>query len=675
MEQLISNWISAELIDSITHTIIQSIWQGAIIGIITWFFLKRSDNNPNTKYRVALLGLGVLFICCGVTFFMSYSSGVTVDTTEVIKAITTWTSDIVLVEDDYLELTNVWIGYLWILGVIGFTAKFLIDLSIIEYIKLTAFTNKETAVYQSLLSNISKTDKVLLKVSKTVQAPVTIGFLKPIILFPVGMLTQLTITEIESILRHEMAHIVRKDYLINIIQTTIEIVLFYHPLVWWLSGVSREQREYCCDDIALAQNSAMDYAKTLVRIQELAMDRRQSLVMSFADHSLMNRIKRIMNLPKSNRNMREKIIASVAILTLVIFFSKDMIANVTDKIWNKIEIENKDVPREDVELDVEVMSIDTLPKISKHSYSMTKSDDEGSISIQKENGKITKLEIDGKRIPESQYDQYKDEIEEMEGGTSKRKMWFSKDFGEMTPEEEAELEEKWERFGEGMEEWGENFGELFGDNFGKSMEEWGENFEKDFGQGMEEWGEQFGRSMEAWGEQFEDGFEWHFEDGDSTRAFSFVMPHIDEGMMLQLGDIMKDFNIDGLDLENFEMPELQGSMRDLTELLEDLDLESLDLRDLEGHRKMPRSSFGNGRTVEDKIGYELRKDRLISTGEVSEVELSGKHMKINGEKQPTNIWKKYKEIFEEESGFELSSDSKLKFNVEGKKTMKKSSAF
>ncbi len=675
METWISEWISPELIDSITHTIIQSIWQGGLIGIITWLWFRKSSNNPVVRYRIALLGLTTLFVCCLITFAMSYSSGVTLDTTEVVKTITNWTTDIVVLDDEYLTITNTWIGYLWIIGVIGFTAKFVIDLAIVEYIKKNSFSNEETALYEGLLSEISLANQVKLRVSNVVNAPVTVGFLKPLILFPVGMMTQLTTAEVESILRHEMAHIVRKDYLVNIIQTTMEIVLFYHPLVWWLSRVSREQREYCCDDVALAQNSAMDYAKTLVRIQELALDRRQSLAMSFADQSLMNRIKRIMNLPKSNRNMREKLIASVAILTLVIFFSKDMIANVTDKIWNKIEIENEEVPRDEVALNLDIMPIDTLPKISKHSYTMTKSDDDGSITIQKENGKITKLEIDGKQIPESDYDQYEDQIDQMEGRSSRGNTWIFRNGEDLTPEEEAELEERLEEFGESMEEWGENFGETFGENFGKSMEEWGENFGETFGKDMEEWGEEFGRSMEIWGQQFEDDFEWNIEDGDSSRSFSFVMPDIDENMLLNLEDIMKDFDLKGMDIENFRIPELNQSMDELSEMLENLELEGLDLRGLDRDRDMLGSDFGKSRTVEDKIGYELRKDRLISTGEVSEVELSGKHMKINGEKQPTNIWNKYKEIFEEESGFVLSSDSKLKFKVEGKKTMKKSSAF
>lgn len=664
MEKLISNWIGSELIDSITYTIIQSVWQGAIIALITYaLFRWKGNDSPIAKYRIALLGIASLFVCAAVTFLASYTSGVVSDTATITGVITEWTSNVIVLDEESLIGSTTWIGYLWILGVTAFSIKFLLDLGIVQYIKYSSIENEETSEYTPLLRRLQEGQNtpVALKVSNIIQAPITIGFWKPIILFPVGMMTQLTVSEVESVLKHEMAHIVRKDYLVNIIQSIMEIVLFYHPLVWWLSSVAREEREYCCDDAALSQQTApINYAKTLVRIQELVIQQRQTLAMSFADQSLMNRIKRIMNLPKSNRNMREKLIATTAVIVLLVCFSKDMIASVTEKIWSKVEIENRDVPREPVSLNMELMSIDTLPSVDTRSYSMSKSDDNGSISIKKENGKITKLEIDGKRIPESQYDQYQDEIDEMEGGTSRKgNVWM---FGDSDSIDSKELEEKFEQLGIDMENWGEQIGETFGEDFGKSMEEWGAEFEQSFGKDMEKWGEDFGKSMEIWGKQF--------EEGDSNSVHSFVLPDMDEDVMKQLEDI-----IGNIDLEGLKILELEGMTEGLSEMLEGLDFEQLNLEGLGNNRNHDRNELGSNRTVEDKIGYELRKDRLIATGEISEVELSGKHMKINGDKQPKNIWNKYKEIFEEESGITLSTDSKLKFKVEGKKTMKKSSAF
>ena len=303
-----------------------------------------------------------------------------------------------------------------------------------------------------------------------------------------------------------------------------------------------------------------------------------------------------------------------------------------------------------------VVKIDTLPKLSKHSYSMTKSDDEGSISIKKENGKITKLEIDGKSIPESEYGQYENEIQELEGGRSTSgNTWM---FSNGDPISGEEMQRNLRELDIDVE--------IMGEGFDRDMQEWAESF----GPAMEEWGEKFGRSMEIWGHQFEDGFEGRLGEGDSLRSFSFIMPDLDEDVMLQLEDLMG-----GIDMEGIKLLDLDIMTEDLEEMLEGLDFDDSKLRRLDNNRSYPSNRLGGNRTVEDKIGYELRKDRLIATGEVSEVELSGKHMKVNGDKQPKNIWNKYKEIFEEASGIELSKDSKLKFKVEGKKTISKSSAF
>ena len=75
--------------------------------------------------------------------------------------------------------------------------------------------------------------------------------LKPVILLPVGLATSLPIDQVEAILAHEMAHIRRNDYLINLLKSLIEVVFFYHPVIWWISSTLETEREHCCDDITI----------------------------------------------------------------------------------------------------------------------------------------------------------------------------------------------------------------------------------------------------------------------------------------------------------------------------------------------------------------------------------------------------------------------------------------
>jgi beta-lactamase regulating signal transducer with metallopeptidase domain len=107
--------------------------------------------------------------------------------------------------------------------------------------------------------------------SALVRSPLTIGHLKPVILFPIGLINRLSESEVEAILAHELAHILRRDYIFNILQSVVEVVFYFHPAVWWLSAQVRQERESACDDRAIALvGNKMNYAKALVTIQEMA---------------------------------------------------------------------------------------------------------------------------------------------------------------------------------------------------------------------------------------------------------------------------------------------------------------------------------------------------------------------------------------------------------------------
>lgn len=104
--------------------------------------------------------------------------------------------------------------------------------------------------------------------SPHISEPLTLGFWKPVVLFPVGMLLQLAPAQVEALLLHELAHIRRHDYLLNLFQLGLEVCFFYHPLFWLLSREARSRREFCCDEVVLRHTSnPMLYAKTLTDLQ------------------------------------------------------------------------------------------------------------------------------------------------------------------------------------------------------------------------------------------------------------------------------------------------------------------------------------------------------------------------------------------------------------------------
>jgi len=103
----------------------------------------------------------------------------------------------------------------------------------------------------ALMARMRVSAPVRLLVSSLAPVPMVLGWLRPVILAPVGMLTGLPAEQVRALLAHELAHVLRRDYLVNILQSVAEAALFYHPAVWWISERIRVEREACCDDMAV----------------------------------------------------------------------------------------------------------------------------------------------------------------------------------------------------------------------------------------------------------------------------------------------------------------------------------------------------------------------------------------------------------------------------------------
>jgi beta-lactamase regulating signal transducer with metallopeptidase domain len=129
--------------------------------------------------------------------------------------------------------------------------------------------------------------------SALVQVPTALGWLRPVVLVPAGALVGLTASQLELVLAHELAHIRRRDYLVNLLQTAVETLLFYHPAVWWVSGRMRIEREHCCDDLAVAAcGNPVGYARALADLERLGT-RGPVLAMAASGGSLFDRVARL----------------------------------------------------------------------------------------------------------------------------------------------------------------------------------------------------------------------------------------------------------------------------------------------------------------------------------------------------------------------------------------------
>jgi uncharacterized protein (TIGR03435 family) len=150
-----------------------------------------------------------------------------------------------------------------------------------------------------------------------IRVPTAVGWLRPYILLPVTALTGLSEAQVTAILAHELAHISRRDYLLNSLQTAVETVLFYHPAVWWVGREMRLEREHCCDDIAVAIcGNAFEYARALAEMEEIR-DRIPAPAIAANGGELLGRIRRVLG--REERASRS--LGSIAAAGLLLFIA------------------------------------------------------------------------------------------------------------------------------------------------------------------------------------------------------------------------------------------------------------------------------------------------------------------------------------------------------------------
>lgn len=200
-----------------------------------------------------------------------------------------------------------WLTPLWIAGVILFqvrTAAAWIAARRLRWRGVCDPPAEWTARLSELASRMGAGRRVRLFESGMASVPMVVGYLRPVILAPAGMLAAMPPEQIEAILLHELAHVRRHDYLVNLLQTVAEGLLFYHPAVWWISGIIRDEREHCCDDLAVAAGTsgggAYEYALALSALAESRWEsgnhnhRETAAAVAATGGNLMTRIHRLL---------------------------------------------------------------------------------------------------------------------------------------------------------------------------------------------------------------------------------------------------------------------------------------------------------------------------------------------------------------------------------------------
>lgn len=302
--------IPSNIAEALGWTILHSLWQASIIGAVLILLLKiTKSTQANQRYLLSLAALFSILLTAVITFFAIYQPHNQVVPSDLSEEIAwlyfptfqeskeTW-EDYISVGISMANKYSYELSLLWLIGVVFLSIRFLINLLYIHQLK--TYKIKPASIewegrLRTIAEKINIHRQIKLVESALVQVPTVVGWLKPVILFPLGMFTALPPHEIESILSHELAHIRRNDFIINILQSIVEILFFYHPVVWYISKHIENERENCCDDIAIAvTGDSLTYIKALTNLASVKINTlTPALAVTGKNGSLLQRISRI----------------------------------------------------------------------------------------------------------------------------------------------------------------------------------------------------------------------------------------------------------------------------------------------------------------------------------------------------------------------------------------------
>jgi beta-lactamase regulating signal transducer with metallopeptidase domain len=288
------------LTDRLGWTLLHFLWQGGLIAVAlagARVLLRR--NSANARYAAACAAMLLMVASAGATF-------ISLAPVEARAARRVVVSQAPLLQfpapspapaqpDRFRQYLPVLV-YVWFAGVCALAIRSTGGWMIVRRFKRDATTPADLAWQERLATvarRLSVTRPVQLCQSALAEVPAVVGFLRPVVLVPASALTGLTPRQLEALLAHELAHVRRHDYVINLLQTAVETVLFYHPAVWWVGRQMRAERENCCDDLAVQVcGDVLTYARALSRMEELR-GQMPALAMAADGGSLLERVRRL----------------------------------------------------------------------------------------------------------------------------------------------------------------------------------------------------------------------------------------------------------------------------------------------------------------------------------------------------------------------------------------------
>jgi GWxTD domain-containing protein len=267
--------MNAAFVTALAGALLHFIWEGAALALFVSFAMALT-RDPRIRYAVASAALFAMPLAFAVTTFAVYPGPGFVSTEFLPRTLSSSLGGAAQVFPAVSPLAALQLLMrravpFWFAGIAFFYLRSALGWISVRDLRRNA-SRPVAAQWRERLTRLQARLGIRAFVdlleSAAVDTPVVAGFLRPAILVPAGCFANLPVKQIELLLIHELAHVRRFDYLVNLIQKGIEGLLFYHPAVWWVSGIVRREREHCCDDVVLSvYPEAQQYARTLADLE------------------------------------------------------------------------------------------------------------------------------------------------------------------------------------------------------------------------------------------------------------------------------------------------------------------------------------------------------------------------------------------------------------------------
>ncbi|HEY2779371.1 MAG TPA: M56 family metallopeptidase [Steroidobacteraceae bacterium] len=261
------------------------VWQGAVLALVLCALLARL-RSPRARYASAVWVLTAMMVAPVITFALLQQSPESIRQVSVggIAQIRGGLDAMqaMVAAPDARQFSSVspaasvdWMSYAviaWLAGVYMFTLRTLgawMLLIRLRRQRAESIAGDLLKTCLALQKRLGVSRAVRFVCSKAAESPAVLGWWRPVVVLPLSALAGLSPWQVEAIIAHELAHIKRWDGLVNLFQIATETLLFYHPAVWWVNRVIRNEREHCCDDVAVnACGNAPGYARALALLEE-----------------------------------------------------------------------------------------------------------------------------------------------------------------------------------------------------------------------------------------------------------------------------------------------------------------------------------------------------------------------------------------------------------------------